>query len=118
MEDWADELTSDVKQSRLRQASADFETNMPLFLGTPDIRLEMKADTHYQIRVQKLDWIINLYPSTQRIWVDRKHAKVPFLEAPRPWALMDVWVAAVEQMQVTMKDPMLWDKGKQKAGKK
>ena len=40
-------------------------------------------------------WRLNLYPSNQRIWADKKCGKAPFLKVPEPWNFVDVVMAAI-----------------------
>ena len=46
-------------------------------------------------------WRINLYPSNQRVWADRKCGKAPFLKLPSPWTFLDVVSAAIIQVHLT-----------------
>lgn len=55
------------------------------------------------IRYGKLQWRINLYPSNQRVWADRKCGKAPFLRLPSPWTFLDVVSAAIIQVHPTPK---------------
>lgn len=51
---------------------------------------------HYQLRVG--DALYNLYPSTQRIHIDRRH-RGPRLDLPRPWGLLCAVRAAVQAQE-------------------
>jgi len=59
--------------------------------------------SHYQLRVYgtgvydsgMFRWCYNLYPITQRIYIDPKH-RGPRLKVPRPWGLLDVVHAAIQ----------------------
>jgi hypothetical protein len=51
----------------------------------------------------KRQWRINLHPSNQRIWADRKCGKAPFLEISTPWTFLDVVCAAMIQTQLPPK---------------
>lgn len=57
--------------------------------------LRLSAPTHFQYQLQVGDALYNLYPSTQRIQIDRHH-RGPRLDVPRPWGLLDVVRAAIK----------------------
>lgn len=60
------------------------------------IDLAWCSNHHYQLVVGSA--IYDLYPSTQRITIDRHH-RGPRLDVPRPWGLLCVVRAAVKMKQ-------------------
>lgn len=61
--------------------------------------LEQHSQWHYSLTLMKngaRKWRINVYPSNQRIWWDRRCGKAPFLDLPVGWTLLDVVKKAVE----------------------
>lgn len=67
---------------------------------------ECKGTLHYQLAAVcdgGVDWLLNLYPSTQRMYMDPHHRR-PSLKLPHPWTLLDVVRAAIklkEESEVT-----------------
>lgn len=51
----------------------------------------------------KRQWRANLYPSNQRIWVDKKCGKI-FLDVSKPWNFLDVVSAAIIKTQIPPKE--------------
>jgi hypothetical protein len=80
----------ELARKQLSQAS--------ILAGRNGLTLVRRSDLHYQLRHNSEHWILNLYPSNQRIYRDPTK-KAPFLRFPNPnedWTLMDVIVSALK----------------------
>lgn len=51
--------------------------------------LERKSDSHYQLK-GAVGWLVNLYPTTWNIHVDRNKPQPPFIKAGPEWTLLSV----------------------------
>ena len=84
-------------QGRLNRAAAteDFATANDLAVRH-GLRLSRLSDTHYQLTDGS--WLINVYPGNCRLFADKKKARAPFLDVPKPWVLDEVVNAAVRAL--------------------
>ena len=82
------------RQRNRTAASRSFQMAKQLATAT-GLSLVRLAEPQYQLRYN--DWLWNLYPGNQRIYVDDAHRKTtPFLNIKaRPWGLIDVVKAAI-----------------------
>jgi hypothetical protein len=89
-------ISSQQKDKRYKAASDDFEEAQRLAIQH-GLKLLRFTDMHYQLRDDKLDYVINLYPGNQRIYVDRQHKRPPFLDLSHPWRLQEVVTTLVQK---------------------
>ena len=61
-----------VKSRRMQNAEAEYE-QARVYAEAYGISLKRFSDIHYQIHDLSKDVVINLYPSNQRIYADKKH---------------------------------------------
>ena len=64
------------------------------------LELKQHSQWHFSLAYKRNGraWRINVYPSNQRIWHDRKCGKAPFLEVKNNWNLLDIVRKAVETL--------------------
>lgn len=74
------------KEQRKAQAAADFE-EVAAMAEANGVVLIQRSLIHYQLRDVNSTWLINLYPTTGRVVVDKQHAIVPVFEPPADWTL-------------------------------
>lgn len=84
-----------VKSRRMQNAEAEYE-QARVYAEAYGISLKRFSDIHYQIHDLSKDVVINLYPSNQRIYADKKHKNPPFIKLQHAWRLMDVVKGYIE----------------------
>lgn len=103
--DWDDYQRRQKKERDENYARAMEHYEIARDLATENgFALIQHSDWHFSltcIRDEKRQWRINLYPSNQRVWADRKCGKAPFLKLPSPWTFLDVISAAIIQVHPT-----------------
>jgi hypothetical protein len=87
------ELAKQDKQDRLVLAEQDFPYAASKCID--GLSLVKCSNVHFQLKC-KAGWIVNVYPSKQRLLGDRNRVSAPFLQMPgdRDWTLIDVVNAA------------------------
>lgn len=98
--DWDDfnKRRQDRKDKNL-QDSLDILVEAKKLAHVHDLVLEQHSQWHFSLAYTKngdRKWRLNIYPSNQRIWCDKKCGKAPFLELPDRWTLLDVVKKAVK----------------------
>ena len=90
------ELKNRRKKTRLQLSANTFDKAVELAEANSCSLLQMPAGYHLQLICygENHEHIYNLYPSTQRIYIDPKH-RGPFLKVKKPWTLLDVVKAVV-----------------------
>lgn len=53
-------------------------------------------EAHYSL-AREGGWRLNIYPGNGRLYMDRNHARAPFLALPEGWTILDVVDAAIRQ---------------------
>jgi hypothetical protein len=57
------------------------------------VRLRRHSEYHYSIRTfdgEAILWCLNIYPTTCRLYWDKKYPKHPFVKVSHPWSLATV----------------------------
>jgi len=87
-----------AKHQRMEKADSDFDSAKWLAKDNGMILIQRSA-YHFQLRWLKQGWLLNLYPTNQRLYWDRSH-QGPFLKMPetRDWTLFDIVSAAIAQV--------------------
>lgn len=98
--DW-DQYNAEKKKVREKnvQDSLDILVEAKRLARDNDLVLEQHSQWHFSLTCNqngKRQWRINIYPSNQRIWWDKKCGKAPYFELPFPWTLFDVVKKAVK----------------------
>jgi hypothetical protein len=89
------EQSAEKRNARMDLAAGDFEEASQQ-ADRAGMTLKQKSEVHYQLRWgPDNDWIMNIYPSNQRLYADPNH-KGPFLPlgSSGKWRLYDIVVAA------------------------
>lgn len=102
MMDWTayKQLVRAEKNENQGQSLAVFAEAL-LLAEQHDMVLTQHTDIHFSLTGQTKrggTWRLNIYPSNQRLWSDTNY-RGPFLMVTRPWTLLDVVQAAINQTE-------------------
>lgn len=101
------ELKKHRKQAKLRRRRRADEEYFDASQLADDYGMDLVqcSDTHYQL-IGLTDWILNIYPGTQRLYNDPNHGKPPYLLTlmPDTWGLEDVVRAVIKAEGIEVVD--------------
>jgi hypothetical protein len=81
------------KQKSINLKNAVHGIDITTFETAKNLRIVRHSEYHYRIEHEELGWMLDIWPSTQRLRSVGK-VRAPFLPVERPWTLKDIFEAA------------------------